>query len=59
MNAFDFTELKRKVATVNDFNAKKLCLYEALADYQQNVLYVNDFPIPKALFNFGDKFFIF
>jgi len=45
MNAFNFTELKRKVESIEDLNAKKLCLYRALADYQQNVLYVNDFPM--------------
>ena len=45
MNHFNFKELKRKVDVVADPNAKRLLLYEALADYQQNVLYVNDFPM--------------
>ena len=42
MKEFSFSKLMRKVAATDDFNAKELLLYEALAQYEQAVLSVEN-----------------
>ena len=43
MNRFNFTELMRKVHAITEPNAKELQLWRALAVYEQNVLYADDY----------------
>jgi len=43
MNSLNFSDLMRRVNELNDFNAQELLLREALATYEQTVVYADDY----------------